>query len=424
MSSTAPHVWPPPPPIREENRGFGVYVHFPWCLAKCPYCDFLSLPLRSHDDSSSRPDPTATRDSLPHARYADSILRELDLRDVDFERGPLTSIFVGGGTPSLWHPNSLGRVIQHIVDRFGVEASAIEVTAEANPSSLDPTHLDALAEAKINRLSIGVQSFNPERLKFLGRLHDGEQARRAIRWAKTSKVARVSADLIYGIAGQTPEDALSEVQELVELGLTHISAYTLTIEDNTRFGDLARRGKLPLLDEGRVAESYTTVSEELERLGFEHYEISNFARPGQESQHNLGYWEGRDYLGLGVGAVGTITTRSDASRVRYKNLKGVERYMNVLSDATSSGPHQVSAETEVIRGETALIESLMLGLRTSRGVDLEAERVRRGINPWTVARGRAIEKLAAQGQLEVQGSTLRIPKKHWIIADSVIRELI
>jgi putative oxygen-independent coproporphyrinogen III oxidase len=423
MSSTAPSLWLPSPKIPEERGEFGVYIHFPWCLAKCPYCDFLSLPIGTHVDP--RLGAKDAREALPHVEYTEAVLAELAARGADLAPGKLQSIFIGGGTPSLWHPDSLGRVTSRILEMFDTEASSIEITAEANPSSLDEAELEAMAKAGINRVSIGVQSLDLDRLRFLGRLHDGEQAKLAVRRAIASPILRVSADMIYGVRGQAPEDAVQEITEVAALGLRHISAYTLTIEPNTRFGELERRGKLPLLDEGRVAESYQAVSTALEARGFTHYEISNFSMPGEESIHNLGYWRGRDYLGVGVGAVGTVTeSRGRRERVRYKNIPHVDKYMRAFRGHGPEALSTITAETETIDGKTAIVESLMLGLRTVDGVNLAFEADRRGVDAWTEERTRAVERLTSRGLLSLDGSILRIPKRHWILADQVIRELI
>jgi putative oxygen-independent coproporphyrinogen III oxidase len=422
MSSTAQGLSPPPPRTGPENQGFGVYIHFPWCLAKCPYCDFLSLPVRTH----VRPDASAeeARQALPHAEYSDAVLRELALRRQDLAHGELTSIFIGGGTPSLWHPSSLSRVVRGVLDAFSASQNSVEITAESNPSSLDAAELEGFAAAGVNRVSIGVQSLDPERLRFLGRLHSGDQARDAIVRTISSKIGRVSADMIYGVQSQSPEQAVAEISSIAALGVSHLSAYTLTIEPNTRFGELDRRGKLPLLDEALVATSYAKVSSTLEAQGFEHYEISNFAKSGERSLHNLGYWRGFDYLGLGVGAVGTISRQSDATqRLRYKNPSNVDKYIATLLRKGST-VSQLAAQDEWIDGKTAICESLMLGLRTVDGVDLELEGKRRRVDPWTRERSQQIQRHAEQGLLDVVGSRLSIPKRHWIVADRVIRDLI
>ena len=294
--------------------GLGIYVHFPWCLKKCPYCDFLSVAVPSK--VPGQPVSTAeARAQLPHAAYADAVIQELEIRTAqawpDGNVPQVRSVFFGGGTPSLWHPRELGRVLKSIQGLFSSPKSDNwEVTVECNPTSIDAAHLEALLEQGVNRVSIGVQALDNARLEFLGRLHDGAGGLAAVRTAIDVGVPRVSADLIFGVYKQTPEKALADVEAIAATGVGHISAYSLTIEPGTRFGALDARGKLPLLDDALVAESFEQVSQFLQASGFEHYEISNYARPGLRSVHNVGYWTGRDYLGVGTGAYGTVQLNS------------------------------------------------------------------------------------------------------------------
>lgn len=235
-----------------------MYIHFPYCLAKCPYCDFVSY--------------SSSREAIDSKGYADAVILELTARVGRANGRVVGSVFFGGGTPSLWEPHQLGRVVHAIRSTLDV-TDTLEVTVECNPSSLDDRQASSLAYEGVNRLSIGVQSLREDRLHYLGRLHDGDGARRAIRAAMNSGAARVSADFIFGLPGQAPDDARREVLELLELGLTHLSCYQLTIEPGTRFGELARRGRLPLADEGAVVESYAAVQDALEAHGLRHYEI-------------------------------------------------------------------------------------------------------------------------------------------------------
>lgn len=407
----------------------GVYVHFPWCLTKCPYCDFLSIPLsprRSTKDDAmplASPHEREVRSKVPHDAYAEAILRELEARASALQGRRITSIFFGGGTPSLWEPEALGRVLSSL-RRFADPELDLEVTVEGNPSSLDEAELQGLVAVGVNRFSIGVQSLDRDRLAFLGRAHDADEARKAVLSASQT-TSRVSADLIYGVHSQKPESALAEALELLGLGPGHLSAYSLTIEENTRFGNLHRKGRLPLLTEDLVAETYQLLHEQLTERGFEHYEISNYARPGQRSVHNEGYWRGHDYLGLGIGAVGTVTLGH--GRVRYKNHISVDRYLNAYGsdERVPARPfEQEVSELEQISPEISVTESILLGLRTREGIDLDYEGSRRGIDPWTEERRRAVEEFGSAGLLRRQGSRLTIPEPQWILADRIIRRLI
>jgi oxygen-independent coproporphyrinogen-3 oxidase len=387
-----------------------VYVHFPWCLKKCPYCDFLSV--------------AAERPGLPHDAYADVVIAELERRVETLGDVRLLSVFFGGGTPSLWEPRALGRVLSRVRELVPAGGNAVEITVECNPTSFDVERGQALQAVGVNRVSIGVQGLDAERLQFLGRLHDVESGLGAVRDALHSGMPRVSADFIFGVSGQTADAAAREAQIMSELGTEHLSAYALTIEPGTQFGALARKGKLPLLEEAAVADSFLAVEETLERAGFEHYEVSNYARHGARSRHNLGYWLGRDYLGLGCGAWGTLS--AGGPRVRYRNTPSPERYLAsgpsyARADLTQVGP--LVANYEPISPETALAERIMLGLRLAGGVDLERAARDLGTELWTAERARARDRLVSQGKLELEGGTAAIPKRHWLFADGIIAAL-
>jgi len=397
----------PAPPSRQP---LGVYIHFPWCLKKCPYCDFLSV--------------AAARDAIPHAAYADAVLRELQARlpllAADYR---LETIFFGGGTPSLWATEELGRVLSGVLGAFAGRAAAeVEVTAECNPTSLDLDKARALRDVGVNRLSLGVQGLDAERLAFLGRLHDPKGGIDAARAALGSAMPRVSLDFIFGVAGQSAQQAAREAQTLADVGTTHLSAYALTIEPGTEFGARAKKGRLPLLEEAAVADSFEAVDQTLTAAGFEHYEISNFARQGHTSRHNLGYWRGHDYLGLGTGAWGTLTLGS--GRVRYRNCPSPERYQASLFAEPFREATDACAVVEPIDAETALRERIMLGLRLSEGIDLQAAGDELGIDPLPRARQTALDRLLGSGRVELDRRRLRIPKAKWLFADGIISELL
>ncbi len=385
-------------------RSIGIYVHFPWCLRKCPYCDFASF--------------ERERDAIDHRGYADAVLRELEARRGWLAGRRVDSVFFGGGTPSLWQPEELGRVLAALAGGD----PAVEITVECNPSSLDAERARAFAAAGVNRLSVGVQGLDRARLAFLGRLHDPDQALDAVRAAIGAGV-RVSADLMIGIATdfaedarQTPAEAAAEVAAIADLGVGHVSAYQLTVEARTRFGELDRAGRLPLVGEARMAASFLAASDALEARGFEHYEISNFARPGERSRHNVGYWRGRDYLGLGCAAYGTVTTAEGA--FRYRNAPNPEKYL-ARAAAGDFDPH----EREDLDGETRMRERIMLGLRLREGLDLEEAAAELGVDPWPSARRRAADGLCARGRLVREGSRLFIPKDAWLFTDGTAASL-
>jgi oxygen-independent coproporphyrinogen-3 oxidase len=387
-----------------------LYVHFPWCLEKCPYCDFVSY--------------RTTREEIDHPRYTDAVIRELHRRLEDCtdeaRSSTLESVFFGGGTPSLWDPPQLGRFLSALRASFPANQGA-EITVECNPSSLDLDRARALLDAGVNRLSIGVQSLDDERLRFLGRLHDADGALRSVRAALASGIPRVSADLIYAVARQRPDEAVHEAHRLLDEGLSHLSAYSLTIENGTRFGELARRGRLPLADDGAMVESFFALHEALGARGLSHYEVSNYAAPGHASLHNLGYWRGHPYLGLGCAAVGMIRTRDGA--LRYRNQPLPERYLDACAEAPTLVPGGLAESTEALDGETLLRERIMLGLRLAEGFDLEAAAQQLGVDPWPPSRARAAERMVQRGRLLREGGRLRAPLSAWALVDGTAAEL-
>jgi len=388
-----------------------VYIHFPWCLKKCPYCDFVSF--------------AKARDAIDHRGYADAVLAELERRAAALHGRELRSVFFGGGTPSLWEPTEIGRVLTAVVAAAGRVADDLEITAECNPTSLDEGRARALLAAGVNRLSVGVQGLDAERLRFLGRLHEPDGGLAALGAAIRAGAPRVSGDLIYGVATgaaerpveQAAEDAAAEARAVVRTGVGHVSAYNLTIEPGTQFGELARRGRLPLAGEDAGADAFLAVEAALEEEGFVHYEISNYARPGEESRHNLGYWTGLDYLGLGCGAVGTLSV-GGGEAARYRNQKTPDRYM-----AAARGGGVLEESEERLDPETRLRERIMLGLRVRGGLDLDEAAAALGVRAWTDARRRAAEREARAGRLEIEGGRVRIPSRAWLHADGIAAAL-
>ncbi len=387
-----------------------VYVHFPYCLAKCPYCDFVSY--------------KAAPAAIDHEGYADAVLRELEARRAPFlaalaAKGGeprIGSIFFGGGTPSLWEPRSLGRVLAAL-RRTLPATDDVEVTVECNPTSLDEARARMLQGEGVNRLSIGTQSLDADELRFLGRLHDPDGALRAIEGALRVADLRVSADLIFGLHGQPADAAPKQAARLCELGLSHVSAYQLTIEAGTQFGELARRGRLPLADDGRVAEAFLALDEAMTARGFRHYEISNYARPGQEARHNLGYWRGEPYLGLGCAAFGAY------GGARRRNPTDPARYVAFTRELADAGASADDELVEPLDGATLLRERIMLGLRLECGFDLEEAANAVGEVAWTDERRRAADWLAARERLNVRGNHLAIPRHAWLFADDTAARL-
>ena len=387
-----------------------IYVHFPYCLEKCPYCDFVSYKV--------------DRSEIAHTEYTNAVITELELRAQSLRNGgqsyEIASVFFGGGTPSLWEPTELARVISRAKELFATSED-LEITVECNPTSLDEARASALAAAGVNRLSIGTQSLENEQLTYLGRLHDADGAVRAIRDAQRSPIKRISTDLIFGLPDQSPENAAAQAKRLAELGLSHLSCYQLTIEPGTRFGELARRGRLPLADDGHVAAGFLAIDEALTAQGFVHYEISNYAKPGEEARHNLGYWRGEDYVAVGCGAYGCVTTPT--GKVRYRNDVSPSAYIEAAHTALAANGVGDGAIVEPLAPETLLKERIMLGLRLVDGFNLRLAAEALGIDPWPSERRRTADALVSRGRLLVDGDTLSIPKAGWLYTDDTAARL-
>ena len=383
--------------MSSEPTETSVYVHFPWCARKCPYCDFATEPIRS--------------DALPHEEYADALLRELEARAESLRGRALKSVFFGGGTPSLWEPSSLKRTLEGIRGAFETSVVDVEVTVECNPSSLRRGHAALLRGAGVNRLSIGVQSLRDPHLRFLGRLHDRERALAALADA-TNEMPRVSADLMFGMPGQTLRELGEDISCIAEKGVRHVSAYALTIEEKTMFGSLHRAGKLRVASEEQYAELFEHAERLFTELGWTHYEVSNYAVAGEQSRHNLHYWRGGAYLGLGAAAVGCLD-QGPGRAERWRNDPNPQRYLR---------QHALEAEIEELGPEEIVAEALMLGLRTIDGMNLLETERRAGRDPMA-GREREIERGIERGNLVHDGNWLRVPVDHWLKLDGIVRDL-
>lgn len=331
-------------------NSIGVYIHIPFCLSKCPYCDFNSV--------------ASGGGSVPEERYAACVLKEFNARasqeGIDRQKG-LGSVYFGGGTPSVFSPAAIGGILRGVTGGFDRQFSA-EVTLEVNPDTADAGKLEGFRKAGVNRLSIGVQSLDDGLLKMLGRRHSAQKALDAFRMAREAGFENIGIDLMFGLPGLNPLRGQTlalwkeTLKTAVALGPRHVSLYGLTIEEGTPFSRLLKKGSLGLLPEEAEIEMYKTAIDTLAEAGYVHYEISNFALPGYFSVHNSGYWEGIDYIGLGAGAHSYISTPGWGRR--WWNAREPEQYMERVE---SSGMAVEGSET--LKMEEASAESLMLGLR-------------------------------------------------------------
>ena len=341
MRSTAPkgetrnHVKLPP---------LSLYIHIPWCLRKCPYCDF-----NSH----------AVSGAIDEAGYVDALLADLS-REAELSGGrPLQTIFIGGGTPSLFSPAAIGRLLDGVAERLPW-VDGIEITLEANPGAVEAEQFAGLREAGVNRLSIGVQSFDAGSLKALGRVHGPQEALRAVELAKRAGFGRINLDLMFGLPGQNLAQAKADLQTAIELDTEHLSYYQLTLEPNTLF----HHQPPALPDDDSLWEIQEQGLNQLQQAGMAQYEVSAFSRAGGECRHNLNYWRFGDYLGIGAGAHGKLTGGDGEIQRRWK-LRGPADYLRgVTAGEALQGSRRLSREDRVI-------EFMMNALRLSRGVEAD-----------------------------------------------------
>ncbi len=355
-----------------------LYVHLPWCERKCPYCDFNSHALDA---------------PVPEADYLQALSADLAAEQHHTAGRPVTSIFIGGGTPSLFSPRAIGEILEAIDGTLGMSTD-VEITLEANPGSAEATRFAGYHAAGVNRLSIGVQSFNDHHLKALGRIHDGREACNAIEAARRAGFERINGDLMFGLPGQNPEQAVADIDTLLELGLYHVSHYELTLEPNTVFH--ARPPELP--DPDTRWEMQLACRERLERAGLQRYEISAWASPGQACRHNLNYWRFGDYAAIGAGAHGKLTLPGEAGVWRYHKHRIPQRYMALAGEAARNGWRRLAAED-------LRFEFMLNALRLPEGFDESLFRERTGLDPSCI-RGE-LAALAKDGLMECLEDDIR-----------------
>jgi oxygen-independent coproporphyrinogen-3 oxidase len=374
---------------------FGIYVHWPFCAAKCPYCDFNSHVRERYDEGI----------------WAAAITKELAAVAAlqGGQRPEVTSVFFGGGTPSLMGGAAVAGVLDAIAALWSVSADA-EITLEANPNSVEQSRFRDYRAAGVNRASIGVQALDDRALKALGRLHGVDEAKAAIRLAQ-ALFPRVSFDLIYARPEQDPKDWAAELSQALSFGTEHLSVYQLTIEQGTAYATLARQGKLHLPDEDSAAELYELTQEITSRAGLPAYEISNHAKPGAESRHNLTYWRYGDYAGVGPGAHGRLTISERRLATQAERLPE-----NWLASVNGKGSSLTLIEVSPLE---AAEENLLMHVRLTEGVNLSAYRARWGRAP---AKDR-ITKLRELGLVTLEGDRLAATPRGRLVLNSIIAEL-
>ena len=381
--------------VRRESRvvtlngmALGLYVHIPFCSAICNYCNFN----RGLFDADVK------------TQYVAALQQEIRRRG---DGDPADTIFFGGGTPSLLEPEEIAAVIETCRSAFTVSGDT-EVTLEANPETITPEKLSGFRQAGVNRLSFGVQSFRDEELQRLSRLHSASRARDAFAMARTAGYDNVSLDLMMWLPGQSVADWLASVEGLIGLGPEHASLYLLEIYPNAPLRDAMARGRWVVAAEDDAAEMYLQAMEALERAGYEQYEISNVARPGRESRHNVKYWTDGEWLGFGCGA------HSTRKGVREKNVASTSEYISLVS---AGG--QLAVERRPLTEQAQLEEALFMGLRLTRGLDLASIESRYRTDVWRLY-GTELQPFIDQGLLIYDGGHLSLTRPGMLLANEVM----
>lgn len=372
-----------------------LYIHWPFCLAKCPYCDF-----NSH-----------VRDSVDHAAWETTLLADLR-HEADLAGGEkLDSIFFGGGTPSLMPPALVARLLSEAEQLWGF-APGIEITLEGNPSSVEAANYTDLAAAGVNRASLGLQALDDQTLRFLGRLHNASEGLKAVETAQ-NVFNRVSIDLIYARPNQSAAEWQAELARAIALGTSHMSLYQLTIEPGTRFETMVRKGDFAPLDDDTCADLFALTREQTAADGLPAYEISNHARIGEESRHNLTYWRYQDYVGIGPGAHGR---RGGEATVRHKKPE------NWLSAVAANGHGMAESRLLAVREQAA--EAMLMGLRLREGIDLAGLAARFGLAPAALLDPAKAELYRQQGLVWQDGPKVGVTEAGMPLLDALLGELV
>ena len=385
---------------------FGLYVHLPYCAYKCPYCDFNAYAVTK----------------APETDYVEALKAELEAaaKSKEFARREICTVYFGGGTPSLFSAHAIKAVLD-ITKSFFPGSNFKEVSLEANPGSVSGEYFTLLKEAGVSRVSIGSQSFNETHLKTLGRRHSPSDVIQAIAQARAAGLDNISIDLIFAVPNQTLQELIGDMQQIEKIGPNHVSIYGLTIEPGTPLFQSVERGIVKPVDDDYQAEMYEVIVSTLAKAGYEQYEISNFARNDQKSLHNLSYWDGGDYLGIGAGAHSFVCSYENGQRksgVRWSNLADPSRYM---AQAKTKGSTRAWAEdlTEL----QLMKEFFYLGLRKSEGVSLQNFAALFGKSAFQQF-AKVIAELEAAGFILTIGDHLKLTQSGQLVSDSVFEKLL
>lgn len=394
-----------------ERRELELYIHIPFCVKKCNYCDFLSFGTEDERLSDTPCHPTR---QLPVPEvYVDRLCREIRWygQKEEFSHRPVISVFFGGGTPSLLSEAQIFRLMAELRDNFLIRRDA-EVTMEANPGTLTPGKLKQMRFCGINRLSLGLQSTVERELKALGRIHSYGAFLQSFKWAREAGFKNINVDLMTALPEQTMSSYLKSLEQTAALKPEHISAYSLIIEPGTPFERMEAQGELALPDEDEEREMYHLTRKFLSEMGYERYEISNYARPGYECRHNIGYWRGRDYLGLGLGASSLINGR------RFSNRTEIKDYL-----ALTMGSDDWYEAVETLTPAAKMEEFMFLGLRLVRGVSEKDFYRKFGVKMMSVY-GEVIRKNELEKLLIRKNGWLRLTELGMDLANMVMADFI
>jgi len=371
----------------------GLYLHIPYCLHKCGYCDFNSHPENQEES----------------IRYVDALLKEL--RAYSSKKYTVSTVFIGGGTPTILLPSQLKQILDTVQQNFNL-TSDCEITIEANPATLKLQTLQEIRTAGYNRISIGVQSFDEKELKLLERVHTEGEIHSTIQQARSAQFENLSIDLMFALPHQTTEKWCSHLNQAIAKNPDHLSTYNLTIEPTTSFFKLHKKGKLRLPHEDIQLEMYKITIQTLEDAGYQQYEISNFSKPGMESRHNINYWNNGEYLGMGAGASSYLNGE------RFKNTNLPSNYIREI------GAKENAIETrERLEPMQAMGETLMLGLRLLKGISIDVFENRFQVSFQKVY-GKILEPLLNQELITFNQNRIALSKKGLFLADSVILKFI
>ena len=377
------------------SEPLALYIHWPFCISKCPYCDF-----NSH-----------VRESVDQDIWLSALLTDMEHEAALTKGRPLTSIFFGGGTPSLMPPTTVAALIEAAEMRWGF-ADDIEITLEANPSSVEAARFADLAKAGVNRVSLGLQSLDDAALSFLGRAHSVAESLDALAIAQ-QHFARVNIDLIYARPDQSAEQWESELRQALSYGTDHMSLYQLTIEPGTRFETMVRSGQFLPADNDDAATLYDMTQSISAAAGLPAYEISNHARPGSESRHNLSYWRYDDYIGIGPGAHGRRLNIATQRHKKPENfLSAIDRNGNALASEEPLGP------------ASRATEALLMGLRLAEGICVDRLAQKTGIAPETLLDTDAVERIAKLNLIQRDGSRVIVTSQGMPLLDAILPEIV